>query len=373
LEKEAGVMEDKRIFDYYYGQEAELFSFYRIPRMLIRDPHFSDLSNDAKILYGLMLDRMSLSIKNGWQDEEDRTYIVYTIENIQEDLNCGKNKAIKTLAELDSSQKGIGLVEKRKRGCGLPDILYVKNFVGVQVAAESDYLNEKKLENTEKSASKGHKSVEVSNVNLKKFKKQTSRSLQNKPQEVSKTNLKEFTNETTGSLESKPQEVCKTNPNYTENNYTDSNQNESRYTEMNQTEGDNPIIPSGKASMDRIDEMNIVREYLREIIDYDVLIGRKGFVDRKIIDELIEVMVDAITSKSETIRINGEDIPKNVVQSRFEKYDMELIQYVCECLGNNTTKVKNIRSYLLTTLYNAPTTISSYYQAEVNHDMYGSD
>jgi hypothetical protein len=350
LEKEAGVMDDKLIFDYYYGQEAELFSFYRIPRMLIRDPHFSDLSNDAKILYGLMLDRMSLSIKNGWQDEEDRTYIVYTIENIQEDLNCGKNKAIKTLAELDSSQKGIGLVEKRKRGCGLPDILYVKNFVGVQVAAESDYLNEKKLENTEKSASKGRKSVEVS-----------------------KTNFEEFTNETSGSLESKPQEVCKTNPNYTENNYTDSNQNESRYTELNQTESDNPIIPSGKAGIDRIDEMNIVREYLRKIIDYDVLIGRKGFVDRKIIDELLEVMVDAITTNAETIRINGEDIPKNVVQSRFEKYDMDLIQYVCECLGNNTTKIKNIRSYLLTTLYNAPTTISSYYQAEVNHDMYGSD
>jgi hypothetical protein len=315
-----------------------------------------------------MLDRMSLSIKNGWQDEEDRTYIVYTIENIQEDLNCGKNKAIKTLAELDSSQKGIGLVEKRKRGCGLPDILYVKNFVGVQVAAKSDYLNEKNLGNTEKSASKGHKSVEVSNVNLKKFKMQTSRSLQNKPQEVSETNLKEFTNETSESLESKPQEVCKINP-----NYTDYNQSESRYTELNQTERDNPIIPSGKVGIDRIDEMNIVREYLRESIEYDALIGQRCFGDRKIIDEIVEVMVDAITSKSETIRINGEDIPKNVVQSRFEKYDMELIQYVCECLRNNTTKVKNIRSYLLTTLYNAPTTISSYYQAEVNHDMYGSD
>ena len=95
-------MRETLIFDYYYGKEAEQFSFYRIPRMLIKDAHFSSLSNDAKILYGLMLDRMSLSVRNGWQDDDDRTYIIYTIDNIMEDLNCAKGKAVRTLAELDS-------------------------------------------------------------------------------------------------------------------------------------------------------------------------------------------------------------------------------------------------------------------------------
>ena len=84
-------------FDYYYGIEAEQFSFYRVPRLLIKDNRFKGLSSDAKLLYGLMLDRMSLSMKNGWLDDENRAYIIYTIDNIMEDLGCGKDKAIKVL------------------------------------------------------------------------------------------------------------------------------------------------------------------------------------------------------------------------------------------------------------------------------------
>ena len=95
-------MSEKLIFDYYYGKEADQFTFYRIPKMLIKDKRFSGLSSDAKILYGLMLDRMSLSIMNEWQDNEDRTYIIYTIDQISEDLGCGRDKAMKTLAELDA-------------------------------------------------------------------------------------------------------------------------------------------------------------------------------------------------------------------------------------------------------------------------------
>ena len=113
--------------DYYYGIEAEQFSFYRVPRLLIKDERFKKLSSDAKLLYGLMLDRMSLSIKNKWFDDNNRAYIIYTISSIMEDLGCGKEKAVKVLAELDNT-KGIGLVEKVRRGLGKPDIIYVKNF-----------------------------------------------------------------------------------------------------------------------------------------------------------------------------------------------------------------------------------------------------
>ncbi len=113
---------------YYYGAEAEQFSFYRIPRLLIKDKQFKGLSSDAKLLYGLMLDRMSLSIKNEWFDEKSRVYIIYTIDNIREDLGCSKEKAVKVVAELDAD-KGIGLVEKIRRGLGQPDIIYIKNFI----------------------------------------------------------------------------------------------------------------------------------------------------------------------------------------------------------------------------------------------------
>ena len=103
--KDFGNKSENMVFDYYYGKEAEQFSFYRIPRMLIKDKRFSVISNDAKILYGLMLDRMSMSIRNQWQDDEDRTYIIYTIENIMEDINCSKSKAIRVISELDSKDE----------------------------------------------------------------------------------------------------------------------------------------------------------------------------------------------------------------------------------------------------------------------------
>ena len=94
-------MDNNIHFDYYYGNEAEQFSFYRIPRILIKDERFKGISSDAKLLYGLMLDRMALSVKNGWFDEENRAYIHYTVENIMEDLGCAKATCVKVIAELD--------------------------------------------------------------------------------------------------------------------------------------------------------------------------------------------------------------------------------------------------------------------------------
>ena len=114
-------------FDYFYGSEAEQFSFYRIPKILFKDKMFKDGSTDAKVLYGLMLDRMGLSVKNRWFDEENRVYIVYTLMDIMEDLNCADQKAGKLLSELDTV-KGIGLIERRRQGLGKPNIIYVKNF-----------------------------------------------------------------------------------------------------------------------------------------------------------------------------------------------------------------------------------------------------
>ena len=114
-------------FDYYYGIEAEQFTFYRVPRLLIKDTRFKNLSCEAKLLYGLILDRLSLSLKNGWLDDQNRAFIHYTLENIVDDLCCSTGKCVKVLAELDV-RKGIGLIERKKQGLGKPDIIYVKNF-----------------------------------------------------------------------------------------------------------------------------------------------------------------------------------------------------------------------------------------------------
>lgn len=147
-------------FDYYYGIEAEQFSFYRVPRLLIKDARFKELSSDAKLLYGLMLDRLALSIKNGWLDEENRVYIHYTLDNIMEDLGCAREKCAKVIAELDS-KKGIGLIEKKRRGLGKPDIIYVKNFATLDTGKEPGG----ELENPDNADN----SAEVRKPNLRKF------------------------------------------------------------------------------------------------------------------------------------------------------------------------------------------------------------
>ena len=139
------------------GAGAEQFSFYRVPRLLIKDERFKGLSSDAKLLYGLMLDRMSLSMKNGWFDDENRAYIHYTVESIMEDLGCARATCAKIIAELDS-KKGIGLIEKKRQGVGKPDIIYVKNFVGIE--------QNKQKESTEKELANIEVSTEVQKLRL---------------------------------------------------------------------------------------------------------------------------------------------------------------------------------------------------------------
>ena len=112
-------------YDYYYGSQADQFSFIRIPKIMLTEDSFSDLSIAAKVLYGVLLDRMTLSRKNAWFDEDNRVFIIYQIGEIQEDLGFSKKKAMELLAELEK----FGLLEKKRRGHGLPNILYVKSFM----------------------------------------------------------------------------------------------------------------------------------------------------------------------------------------------------------------------------------------------------
>lgn len=117
-------MEEQTFFDYYYGGESEQFAFYRIPRQLVTGSYFKNLSTDAKLLYGLLLDRMSLSMKNGWYDEQGRVYIYYPLDEIQEALCCSHGKAVRLFAELDTG-RGIGLIERIRQGQGKPARIYV--------------------------------------------------------------------------------------------------------------------------------------------------------------------------------------------------------------------------------------------------------
>ena len=359
--------------DYYYGIEAEQFSFYRVPRLLIKDERFKQLSSDAKLLYGLMLDRMSMSMKNKWIDEMNRAYIIYTIDSIKEDLGCSKEKAVKVLAELDSV-KGIGLVEKIRRGLGKPDIIYVKNFTTLSVENEEkepanpDKITEvgkTEFKKSEKPNSRSQKIElqEVGKTEFKRSEKPNSRSQKIELQEVGKTEFKKSEKPNSVGLENRLQEVGKTDSNYTNKNYINVN-----YIDpINQSE----IAESNSDVIDVVDDTQEYINLIKENLSYDFHMEYDQNNDRKIYDELFQIICDIVCVKRKTVKIAGEDYPYELVKSRFLKLNSSHLEYVIYCMKKTTTKIANIKAYMITALYNAPATINHFYQQEVQHDWYG--
>lgn len=277
-------------FNYYYGGQAEMFSFFRVPKILFTAPEFKGLSNDAKLLYGLMLDRMSLSAANGWFDSQGRVYIYFTMNQVMEVLNCGHEKAIKLLAELDT-KKGIGLIERVKQGQGRPTIIYVKQFTDTKLPD----LPKQSLQNP----------VYPRSVN-------------------------------------------------TENIFADFPKAETNYTDINYTNNSYtyPSIYPEPETMDEIEE-RIELDILKEEYPYDNP------------ESLVELMAEVEQCSAPTIRIGRQSIPTPSVQHRFRQLGREHVEYVLDSMRDTTSKIKNIKAYLLTALYNAPITIGPYYSAMV--------
>ena len=148
-------------YGYYYGNEADQYTFYRLPKALFTNDRYKNLSDGAKILYGLMLDRMGLSIKNSWLDDNDRVYIIFTLENVQEFMNCKHDKAIKMFAELDTD-KGVGLIERVRQGQGRPAIIYVRKFFNPAEVLTSE-KPKSALPDMPKSRTRKNRSQEIGN------------------------------------------------------------------------------------------------------------------------------------------------------------------------------------------------------------------
>ena len=147
-------------------------------------------------------------------------------------------------------------------------------------------------------------------------------------------------------------------------------------TDLSSTELSNPIpsnppTPAGaRMGMDRMGARECYREVILDNIEYSYLV-QDSHIDREQLDEIVDLIVDTVCSARKVIRIAGDDYPAEVVKSRFMKLDSSHVQYVMDCMKDNTTYVRNIKKYLLAALYNAPTTINSYYSSLVQHDMYG--
>ncbi len=285
--------------DYIYDIEAEQYSFLRVPKILLQNDAYRGLSADAKMLYSLLLDRVGMSIQNGWKDEYDRVYIIYSIDEIKRSLNCGKNKAIQLLQELEEK---VDLVERKKQGLGRPNLIYVKSFI---------------------------RTVDESGI----------------------TNFLKCENQTSRSLFSKPLEVSKSNPNNTNNNKT---------YNIKTTEG---------SEAKRINRIGEYDSFFKERLEYSSLLEEYP-LDRERLDGILELLVETCASKKDTIRIAGDEKPAADVKRRLMQLEACHIEYVLDCLNDNTTDIRDIKQYLLTTLYNAVITKGPYYHAKVNHDLY---
>ena len=277
--------------DYFYGQSGELFSYFRIPKALFQDSRFRQLSTDARTLYGILLDRMSLSVKNGWMDKQGRVYIIYTVREVQESLCCAEHKAVKLFRELEQ----IDLIERKRRGLGRPSLIYVKDFTT--------------------GLSKMH------NLNC--------------------------ANSNSGVAQSAVQERQKPQANKTDKNKTEMNKPDPIHSE---------------------DIREQLEDYFYQVLEVELLL-RLFPDDEDTIYQIVDLLVDTCATKRRMLRIAGDDKPAEVVRSRLKKLNADHIRFVLNSLAENATPVRNMKQYLLASLYNAPTTMNLHYQNLTNRDF----
>ena len=282
--------------DYFYGQSSELFSFYRIPKLLFQDSRFQPLSTDAKTLYGILLDRMSLSARNGWLDKAGRVFIIYTVQEVQDSLGCADKKATKLLRELEE----YGLIERKRRGLGKPDLIYVKNFSSE--SSKTPYMNR------DNDDSCGFK------IACQDPAKSRCNKTKEKDTEMSETNL--FYSEESDGMSKRAQ----------------------------------------------------LEEYFSQSLEVDLLL-RLCPDDEDTIYQIVDLLVDTCATNRKLLHIAGDDKPAEVVRSRFMKLNADHIKFVLKCLAENSSPIRNMKQYLLASLYNAPTTMQLYYQYQTNHDL----
>ena len=205
-------------------------------------------------------------------------------------------------------------------------------------------------------------------MNFKKYNSQTSRSSEFELQEVQKSDFQKSNNRTSKGSEIELPEVQELNGNYNNNNYNNMSYNNPINLSV---QGEEVQAAQVSDTIDEMDEVSAYIEIIKENIEYEHFMSYGEWKDKALYEELFEVICEVVCVKRKTIRIAGEDYPYELVKSKFLKLDNTHLQYVIGCMQNTTTKVGNIKAYMITSLYNAPNTIHHYYQQEVQHDMYG--
>lgn len=340
----------KSEFDYYYGAEAEQFSFIKIPKVLFSDKkHFGKLSIGAKMMYGLLLDRMSLSRRNNWFDNQNRVYIVFPIEDIVEQLGICGETAVKLLKELDD-ENGIGLIKKKRRGQGMPSIIYVMNFI-----VEDD--EQPGADTPEETPEMQEIPVEIEqNLRIRK----------NRNQEFGKTEFKKSDNPNSRNRKNRTLEFGKTECNNTKENNTEMSYTESQSI-IQSGGGLQNFSPGADGLIDGIDR-NAVEEAVKKQIDYDCLMSFKDDAVVKMVEEIKDLMVDVLCGER-TVISEGKRVFEKTAKAAYRKITFEHVQYVLHSLLNYPDKISRIDRFLTTSLLNSVYTLMNSTFAGFEHNM----
>ena len=456
-------------FDYFSAADVEQFAFFRIPRALFKDKTFSKLSCEAKILYGLMLDRICLSIRNNWIDDDGHAYIIFQSDEISELMGCGRQKTFKLLAELDTDG-GIGLIERCRRGQGKASIIYVRNFNRssghpedsgdcMENTMQSSQLDEsRRMDNRQPKGGQGtasgsstpcqmHEQCSLENKtdnysvaaylpkSVKNIPESVSEADNNEESFMTDRNISQLKSDYEGNLTSGPirqsyrsgtlafrendflgisankqkenkevvkaadsergsdikkgdsadfqkydihtsknmktilQEVQKSYSNKTDKSNTKRNKTESILSPLSSPHDTSGMLRIGKEE-DEVGEdamcWNVTRESVRDQIGYEALCPEYG---QERVDQIVEIITDILASNRKSVMISGIRIPAEVVRGCYRKLNLFHIQYVFECLDATENRIKNVRRYLIATLYNAPSTMTEYYNNRVRADQ----
>ena len=327
-------------FNYLSASGIDKFTFYRMPKILFVDDYFSAICCEAKVLYGLLLDRATLSKSNNWIDELGRVYVFFKQTEAMEMLNIKKNKVIAIFKELED----IGLLIRKKQGQGKPTRLYVLDFSS-HTDDENSKTNEVVSDDEEQTSDENTKKE------VKKFEKQTSE-IQTSSNDTKKE-VKRFKKQTSKGLKNKPLSsnyINKTEMNKTESIYLSSNANQ-------------PTSENNENINDRlIDRYNNAVNKVKKQIGYGYLIEN---YEKSTIDLIVSLIADVYVDDS-SISVNNRTIVAEQARIEYSKLTQEHIEFVLESIANTKTRIKNIRTYLQSCLYNAYHTMDIAIDNEIN-------
>lgn len=349
--------------NYFYNDEAERFAFIAIPKKLMIDPEFCGITTDAKLLYALMLDRAALSRKNKWIDAQGRIYIYYKTEQVMEDLNCANAKVTKLMKELEKTN----LIERRRQGLGKPTMIYVKDFsscgdeqLAGGIGMENTAGQETEDAQSTVDATSDNPDKRVSGVERIPYQDSWNADFQSHENYESKDLIMEHS----GSWFLNTNKTCINKPQVS---HTEHNNTEKNHTEVNTSD---PISSgAGTVRKSNITRMRqAYKERFAEQLCYNALI-QDNPTEKDRIEEILNLLTEVCASTKEQVFISGENRPTEDVRRTFMRLNMYHIQYVLDSMDRNSTKIRNIRQYLLAALYNAPTTMHNYYRSALNNDM----